>query len=80
MESITFQMGSVGASLSSLELASQHIKEKAIAAESLGQGIVSDARIADEIESAKAGILLEGSRSVLAKTITVAKNIVNLLF
>ena len=80
MESITFQMGSVGASLSNLELASQHIKEKAIAAESLGQGIVSDARIADEIESAKAGILLEGSRSVLAKTITVAKNIVNLLF
>ena len=80
MESVSFQMGSIGASLSSLELASQHIKEKTIAAESLGQSIASDASIADEIDSAKAGILLEGSRSVLAKTITTTKNIVNLLF
>ena len=80
MENVTFQMGSIGASLSSLELASQHIKEKTIAEESVGQGIASDTKIANEIESAKAGILLEGSRSALAKTITTTKNIVNLLF
>ena len=80
LENVTVQMATIGANLSKLEFANEHIDKQAIIADSVGEGIISDSEIAGQVESAKAGIILEGSRSVLAKAITATKNIVNLLF
>ena len=80
MESVSVQMGTIGANLSKLELANEHIENQVIAGDSFENSMMDEASIDKQIESAKSGIMLEGSRSLLAKAITTTKNIVNLLF
>ena len=80
MESVSVQMGATGANLSKLELANEHIENQVIAGNSFENSMMDEASIDKQIESAKSGIMLEGSRSLLAKAITTTKNIVSLLF
>ncbi len=80
MESVSVQMGAIGANLSKLELANEHIENQVIAGNSFENSMMDEASIDKQIESAKSGIMLEGSRSLLAKAITTTKNIVSLLF
>ena len=80
MESVSVQMGSIGANLSKLKVANEHIENQVIAGDSFENSMRDEASIDKQIESAKSGIMLEGSRSLLAKAITTTKNIVSLLF
>ena len=79
MESVTVQMGTIGANLSNLEVANQHIENQVIAADSFENSIMDEASIDKQIESAKSAIMLEGSRSLLAKAITTTKKILDLI-
>ena len=80
MESVSVQMGTIGSNLSKLELANEHIENQVIAGDTFENSMMDQASIDKQIESAKSGIMLEGSRSLLAKAITTTKNIVSLLF
>ena len=80
IESVSVQMGTIGANLTKLELANEHIENQMIAGDFFENSMMDEASIDKQIESAKSGIMLEGSRSLLAKAITTTKNIVNLLF
>jgi flagellin-like hook-associated protein FlgL len=80
MESVSVQMGTIGANLSKLEVASEHIENQVIAGDSFENTMMDEASIDRQIESAKSGIILEGSRTLLAKAINTTRNIVSLLF
>jgi flagellin-like hook-associated protein FlgL len=80
MESVSVQMGTIGANLSKLEVASEHIENQVIAGDSFENSMLDEASIDKQIESAKSGIMLEGSRALLAKAINTTRNIVSLLF
>jgi flagellin-like hook-associated protein FlgL len=80
MESVSIQMGTIGANLSKLEVASEHIENQVIAGDSFENTMMDEASIDRQIESAKSGIMLEGSRTLLAKAINTTRNIVSLLF
>ena len=80
MESVSVQMGTIGANLSKLEIASEHIENQVIAGDSFENSMMDEASIDKQIESAKSGIMLEGSRTLLAKAINTTRNIVSLLF
>lgn len=80
MESVSVQMGTIGANLSKLEVASEHIENQVIAGDSFENSMMDEASIDKQIESAKSGIMLEGSRTLLAKAINTTRNIVSLLF